>query len=164
MSTEKKLVSILMGSASDFERVKPCMEVLQNYGIPHEVHVRSAHRTPQETADYVKDAENRGVEVFIAAAGMAAHLAGAVAAHSFLPVIGLPLAAGPLNGLDALYATVMMPPGLPVATVGVNGAANAAHLAVQIMQGAHPEFKNLLRDKRESMKEKVLRQDAELPR
>ncbi len=164
MSETRPWVAILMGSASDATAVQPCADVLKEYGVPCEVRVLSAHRTPDETAAYLRAAESRGVEVVVAAAGMAAHLAGAAAAHTTLPVIGIPVASGPLGGLDALYATVMMPPGMPVATVAINGAANAGHLAAQLLQGAHPELKERLRKARAAMRDKVLKADADLPR
>ncbi len=153
-----------MGSPSDAQLVAPCQDVLDGYEIPHETRVLSAHRTPDEAAEYMKAAESRGIEVIIAAAGMAAHLAGAAAAHSILPVIGIPIASGPLNGVDALYSTVMMPPGLPVATVAVNGAANAGHLAAQILRGAHPELGDKIRRYRQAQRQKVLDAGASLGR
>lgn len=155
-------VGILMGSSSDAKTLEPCWQVLREYGIPYEVRVLSAHRTPEETAAFVRAAEGRGIGVLVAAAGMAAHLAGACAAHGTLPVIGVPIASGPLQGWDALLSTAMMPPGLPVATVGVNGSANAGHLATQILALAHPELKERLGKARAAMREKVLAQDREL--
>ena len=133
------VVAILTGSPSDLPVVLKGREVLDALGIPSDVRVLSAHRTPQQTAQYVAAAERQGVEVFIACAGMAAHLAGAVAAHTMRPVIGVPIASGALQGLDALLATVQMPPGVPVATVGIDGAKNAAFLAARIVSLAHPE-------------------------
>ncbi len=128
-------VAIFMGSASDEELVRPCMEVLDQLHIAYFVTVTSAHRTPERTAELARDLESQGVQVFICAAGMAAHLAGAVAARTLKPVIGIPLAASPLGGMDALLATVQMPPGFPVATVALDkaGARNAAWLAAQIL-------------------------------
>jgi 5-(carboxyamino)imidazole ribonucleotide mutase len=152
---------ILMGSASDSKTLEPCWQVLKEYGIPCEVRVLSAHRTPEEVASFVRSAEARGIGVLIAAAGMAAHLAGACAAQTTLPVIGVPIAAGPLQGQDALFSTVMMPPGLPVATVGINGSANAGHLAAQILSLRHPELRERLKAARAAMREKVLAQDRE---
>lgn len=126
-------VAILMGSDSDLPTMRGASSVLNDYGLAHEVHVMSAHRSPERLVAFVQGAPARGVRVFIAGAGMAAHLAGVVAAHTNLPVIGVPLASGAgLGGADALYSTVQMPPGVPVATVGINGAKNAAHLAVRI--------------------------------
>ncbi|MFQ5354876.1 MAG: 5-(carboxyamino)imidazole ribonucleotide mutase [Mariprofundaceae bacterium] len=126
-------VLILMGSKSDLPVMEKAIAVLDEYAVAHKVLIRSAHRTPEATIQTVKDAEASGCQVFICAAGMAAHLAGAVAAHTTRPVIGVPIAAGPLNGQDALLSTVMMPPGIPVATVGINGAKNAALLSLQIL-------------------------------
>jgi len=126
-------VLILMGSESDMPTMEKAAAVLDEYKVPHKVLIRSAHRTPEATVRTVKEAEAAGCQVFICAAGMAAHLAGAVAAHTIKPVIGVPIASGPLQGQDALLSTVMMPPGIPVATVGVNGAKNAGLLAVQML-------------------------------
>jgi len=126
-------VLILTGSKSDQPTVEKAGRVLEEYGVPYRLLVRSAHRTPDATVQAVRAAEADGCQVFICAAGMAAHLAGAVAAHTIRPVIGVPIASGPLQGQDALLSTVMMPSGIPVATVAINGAANAALLAVQIL-------------------------------
>lgn len=164
MPDDNPLVAVLMGSANDAPVLEPCLEVLRQLGIPFEVRVLSAHRTPDETAAFVRGAEARGIEVVIAAAGMAAHLAGACAAQTTLPVIGIPVASGPLNGQDALLSTVMMPPGLPVATVAINGAANAGHLASQILALARPALREELKAARNKMREKVLGQDAGLRR
>ena len=129
------LVGIVMGSDSDFESLRPAFETLRDFGVPFEVRVSSAHRTPAETAAWASSARERGLRVLLAAAGGAAHLAGAVAANTTLPVIGIPVAGGALNGLDALLATVQMPGGVPVATVAVGGGGpkNAALLAIQIL-------------------------------
>jgi len=131
----KVRVGIVMGSESDRQVMEEAARVLEDFGIGCEVMVRSAHRTPDEAATYAKTAKSRGLEVIIAGAGGAAHLAGAMAAHSKLPVLGVPLATSPLGGFDALLATVQMPPGVPVGTLGVGswGARNAAHLAVRIL-------------------------------
>ena len=126
-------VGILVGSKSDLPVMEKCTNRLEDLGIDYELEVRSAHRNPEAVAEYVTSAPERGIKVFICAAGMAAHLAGAVAARTNLPVIGIPIAAGTLGGFDALLATVQMPSGVPVATVAVNGAANAAVLAAQIL-------------------------------
>jgi len=126
-------VGILVGSKSDLPTMEKCTKRLEDLGVEHELEVLSAHRNPEAVAEYVATAPDRGIKVFICAAGMAAHLAGAVAARTNLPVIGVPIAAGTLGGFDALLATVQMPEGAPVATVSVNGAANAALLAVQIL-------------------------------
>ncbi len=129
------LVGILMGSESDREVMKHTSDILKDLDIPFEVNVMSAHRTPEKVSGYSSSASERGLKVIIAGAGLAAHLAGAVAAHTILPVIGVPLAAGPLNGMDSLLSTVQMPKGIPVATVaiGSHGARNAAYLAAQII-------------------------------
>jgi len=156
MSERAIQVAILMGSASDAPVVEPCLKVLDSYGISYEVIIRSAHRTPTETVEFVHEAEKRGASVFIAVAGMAAHLAGVVAAHTTRPVIGIPVASGPLQGQDALLSTVMMPPGIPVATVGINGAANAGHLAAEILSVADPSLRTKLSEKRDQMRSKVL--------
>ena len=126
-------VGILVGSKSDLPVMEKCTNRLADLGVDHELEVRSAHRNPEGVGEYVAAAPGRGIKVFICAAGMAAHLAGAVAARTNLPVIGIPIAAGTLGGFDALLATVQMPSGVPVATVAVNGAANAAVLATQIL-------------------------------
>ena len=133
-------VGILVGSKSDLPVMEKCTKRLEDLGVDHELEVLSAHRNPEGVAEYVASAPERGVRVFICAAGMAAHLAGAVAARTNLPVIGIPVAAGTLGGFDALLATVQMPTGVPVATVAVNGAANAAVLAAQILALSDPEL------------------------
>ena len=138
--TDKAVVGILTGSPNDLEVVKKAEDTLHSLGIPCELFVLSAHRTPELVTRYCLEAEERGLEVIIACAGMAAHLAGVVAAHTFLPVIGVPLKAS-LDGLDALLATVQMPPGIPVATVGIDNAKNAAYLAARILARKFPEVK-----------------------
>ena len=138
-------VGILVGSKSDLPVIEKCTKRLEDLGIDYELEVRSAHRSPEDVAEYVASAPERGVKVFICAAGMAAHLAGAVAARTNLPVIGIPIAAGTLGGFDALLATVQMPSGVPVATVAVNGAANAAILAAQILGLCDPEVAETLK-------------------
>jgi phosphoribosylaminoimidazole carboxylase PurE protein len=133
--TKKMLVGLLLGSDSDWPVMKKCAETLNSFGVTYEVNISSAHRTPEATLSYAKSAQRRGLKAVICAAGGAAHLAGSVAAHTTLPVIGVPLAATALNGADALFSTVQMPPGVPVATVAIGefGAINAAVLAVQIL-------------------------------
>lgn len=126
-------VGILMGSDSDWSKMEKAAEVLKEFGVEFEMKVLSAHRLPDKVGDYAREAEGRGLHILIAGAGVAAHLAGVLAAHQTLPVIGVPLSGGALNGVDALYATVQMPKGVPVATVAVDGAANAGFLAVQIL-------------------------------
>ena len=126
-------VAVLMGSKNDADKLAPAAEMLERFGIEHEVWAMSAHRNPEVVREFVSGARANGFGVIVAAAGMAAHLAGVCAAHTTLPVIGVPVAGGALNGVDALYSTVQMPPGMPVATVAINGAANAALLAVEIL-------------------------------
>ncbi len=138
-------IGILVGSKSDLPVVEKCTNRLDDLGIEYELEVRSAHRNPDDVAEYVASAPGRGVKVFICAAGMAAHLAGAVAARTNFPVIGIPIAAGTLGGFDALLATVQMPSGVPVATVAVNGAANAAVLAAQMLALSDPDLSERLR-------------------
>jgi len=138
-------VGILVGSKSDLPVMEKCTNRLEELGIDYELEVRSAHRNPDAVAEYVASAPGRGIKVFICAAGMAAHLAGAVAARTNLPVIGIPIAAGTLGGFDALLATVQMPSGVPVATVAVNGATNAAVLAAQILALSDPELAERLK-------------------
>jgi len=137
---KKPLVGILMGSESDLPVMEKAAEVLKEMGIPYEMEISSAHRSPEKTANYAKRSRGRGIEVLIAGAGMAAHLAGALASHTTLPVIGVPIKSGALNGADALYSTVQMPPGVPVATVGIDGAKNGAYLACEILSIKYPEI------------------------
>ena len=157
-----KKVAIIMGSDSDLPIVEKAFPVLREYGIPFEAHVFSAHRTPDEAADFALSAAEAGFGVIIAAAGMAAHLAGALAARTVLPIIGIPIGGAMLDGMDALLATVQMPPGVPVATVGINGAANAAHLAAQILAVGDAELSQRLRDKRDAMRAQVKKKEAAL--
>jgi len=157
-----KKAAIIMGSESDLPVVKKALPVLEDYGIPYEVRILSAHRTPVQAAEFAKNAEANGFGVMICAAGMAAHLAGAIAANTTLPVIGIPMASGGLGGLDALLATVQMPSGIPVATVAVGGAANAAHLAAQILALSDEGLSAKLKAKRKAMEEAVLEKDAAL--
>ncbi len=156
-------VAILMGSDSDLPVMEACFAVLEKFGIPFEAKVTSAHRTPQATHDYVTDADKRGCAAFICAAGMAAHLAGAVAATTLKPVIGVPIDAS-LQGLDALLATVQMPGGIPVATmaIGKAGAKNAGYLAAQIIATADVDLAQRLIDERKRSAEEVIAKDAEL--
>ncbi len=144
------LVGILMGSESDRDVMKYTSDILKELDIPFEVNVMSAHRTPDKVKEYSSTASERGLKVLIAGAGLAAHLAGAVAAHTILPVIGVPLAAGPLNGMDSLLSTVQMPKGIPVATVaiGSHGARNAAYLAAQIIALEDESIASKLRELR----------------
>ncbi len=142
----KPLVGILTGSPSDLPTVEKAKETLEELGVPCELRVLSAHRTPDLVVEYVRSAEADGIEVFIACAGLANHLAGTVAAHTLLPVIGVPLASGPLSGMDSLLSTVQMPPGVPVATVAVDGARNAAFLAARMLSIKYPEIRRKLED------------------
>ena len=151
-----KKVAVIMGSDSDLPIVEKGINVLREYGIAHEVHVYSAHRTPAEVAELVKGAELRGIGVIIAAAGMAAHLAGAIAANTTLPVIGIPISCKNTGGIDALWSTVQMPSGIPVATVAIDGAANAAHLAAQMLAISDGELADKIKAKREAAKAQVL--------
>src|SRR5512141_547498 len=146
MTEGKPLVGILMGSKSDWETMKTASDTLQRFGVAHESRVLSAHRTPGATAEYVGAAESRGIEVLIAAAGGAAHLAGVVAAHTLLPVLGVPMESAALNGIDSLLSTVQMPAGIPVGTLAIGrpGATNAALLAVAILALRRPELRHKL--------------------
>lgn len=160
MADTKPLVGVLMGSTSDKDVMEGCVEVLKELGIPFEVRMSSAHRMPQETRDYAETAAGRGVEVIIAGAGWAAHLAGFVAAHTTLPVIGVPIDSSPLQGMDALLSTVQMPPGIPVATValGKGGARNAAVLAAQILALKYPAVAEKVKKHREELTRKAREQ------
>jgi 5-(carboxyamino)imidazole ribonucleotide mutase len=149
------MVGIIMGSDSDLPVMEQAEEVLKEFGIPYELDVMSAHRTPDKVREWVSSARERGIRVIIAGAGMSAHLAGVVAAHTTLPVIGVPLASGALNGVDALYSTVNMPPGVPVATVAVDGGRNAGILAVQILATSDSGLAARLEEFKKQMAAKV---------
>lgn len=151
----KVLVGIVMGSDSDYPVMKAAGDVLAELGVGYEMTVCSAHRTPKRAAEYFGGAEARGLQAVICAAGMAAHLAGAAAANTALPVIGVPMGGGPLNGQDALLSTVMMPPGLPVATVAINGARNAGILAAQILATADKDLAARIKALRKQGEDKV---------
>jgi len=159
-----KFVSIVMGSKSDFDVMKECGTTLEKFGVPYELIISSAHRSPERTKNYIKDAEERGAQVFIAAAGMAAHLAGALAATTTKPVLGVPMESGPLKGEDALLSTVMMPAGMPVGTVAIGkaGATNAAYLAIQIMALQDDELRVKLQEDRIAKAKKVELDSAEI--
>jgi 5-(carboxyamino)imidazole ribonucleotide mutase len=159
-----KFVAILMGSDSDLPVLESAFETLQSLNIPFEAHILSAHRCPEQAAQYVKDATARGCAVFIAAAGLAAHLAGMVAAHTIRPVIGIPLDAGSLKGMDALLATVQMPGGTPVActSIGKAGAVNAAFLAAEILAITDPALADLLLEHRQQKRASLKRADDQL--
>lgn len=162
MPESEARVAVIVGSASDADQMQGCRETLDRLGIDHEARVLSAHRTPEALVAYLRDLEERGIEVVIAAAGMAAHLAGVVAAHTALPVLGVPLASGPLQGVDALLATVQMPPGVPVATLGIGsaGGRNAAYLCARILAGRHPEVRRRLDEVLAEDRQRVL--DSEI--
>ena len=159
-----KFISIIMGSKSDYEIMKECAETLKKFGVPYELIISSAHRSPDRTKKYISEAEKKGAQVFIAAAGMAAHLAGAVAATTTKPVIGVPMKDGAMDGMDAMLSTVQMPSGMPVATValGKAGAVNAAYLAIQIMALDDDELKTKLDEDRISKAKKVELDSSEI--
>ncbi len=159
----KPLVAVVMGSRSDWETMRSAGETLARLGVASESRVLSAHRTPKELAEFVRQAESRGIEVFIAGAGGAAHLAGVIASQTLLPVFGVPLEGSALKGLDALLATVQMPAGIPVGTlaIGKAGAVNAALLAAAVLAGSRPELKEKLRAFREEQAAKVLAEKLE---
>ena len=155
-----KKIAIIMGSDSDLPIVEKAINVLVEFGVPYEAHVFSAHRTPEESALFSKNARENGFGAIIAAAGMAAHLAGAIAANTTLPVVGIPVSSNNLGGIDALLSTVQMPSGIPVATVAVNGAANAALLCIQMLAIEDSELAAALNTKRQKDRETVLKKNA----
>ncbi len=155
-----KKVLLIMGSSSDAETVEKAEHVLADFGVACETRIISAHRTPDLAASAAAEAEGNGFEVIICAAGKAAHLAGVIAAGTPLPVIGIPMKTGDLGGMDSLLSTVQMPKGVPVATVAINGAENAALLAVQIMGGSHPELREAFREYKKKMSDEVRAADA----
>ena len=157
-----KKVAVIMGSDSDFPTVSPAIKRLKGFGIPVEVKVMSAHRTPDAAAEFSRTAREQGFGVIIAAAGKAAHLAGVLAAHTTLPVIGIPVKSSTLDGLDALLSTVQMPSGIPVATVAINGAKNAAVLAAQILAVSDDELAAKLDEAREKMAQQIAEKEAKL--
>ncbi len=157
-----KKVGIIMGSDSDLPIVSKAVDMLKSFGVPYEVHIFSAHRTPVEARDFSVNARANGFGAIIAAAGMAAHLAGAIAANTTLPVIGIPCKSSVLDGMDALLSTVQMPTGIPVATVAINGAGNAALLAIQILAVEDKELAARLDEKRKADAAAVLKKDTEL--
>ena len=157
-----KKVAIVMGSDSDLPIVEKAIETLKQYGVPFEVHVYSAHRTPVEARDFAINAKDNGFGVIIAAAGKAAHLAGAIAANTILPVIGIPIKSSTLDGLDALLSTVQMPSGIPVATVAIDGAVNSALLAIQIIALTDEELASKLISEREKNSKNVLEKDLNI--
>ena len=157
-----KKVAVIMGSDSDWGVVQKAVKVLKSYEIPCEVHVMSAHRTPAQASEFAANAKANGFGVIIAAAGMAAHLAGVLAAHTTIPVIGIPIQSAGLGGLDALLATVQMPTGIPVATVAVNGAGNAAHLAAQMLALSDETLAAKLEEGKKKMDEEVVLKDQKM--
>lgn len=157
-----KKVGIVMGSDSDMPVAEKAMERLKGYGVPYEVHIYSAHRTPEQAKAFSEGAEAAGFGAIIALAGKAAHLAGAIAANTTLPVIGVPVKSSTLDGLDALLSTVQMPSGIPVATVAIDGAANAAILAAQIIAVSDPELSAKIKEERAKAAQAVLAKDAAL--
>ncbi|MDR0348878.1 MAG: 5-(carboxyamino)imidazole ribonucleotide mutase [Tannerella sp.] len=157
----KPAVSIIMGSASDLPVMEKAAQLLDEMEIPFEMHALSAHRTPEEVERFAKNAEGRGVKVIIAAAGMAAHLCGVIASMTVLPVIGVPVNST-LDGMDALLAIVQMPPGIPVATVGINGALNAAILSAQILAVADDSVRQSLHDYKDNLKQKIIKANEDL--
>lgn len=160
---DQPLVGVLMGSKSDWDTMQHCRDTLQKFGIPHECRVLSAHRTPEQTAEFVQGGEQNGMKVFIAAAGGAAHLAGVVAAHTVLPVLGVPMNGWALDGMDSLLSTVQMPRGIPVGTVAIGkaGAINAALLAVSILSLTDPSLADKLRDERKAQADAILATNLE---
>ena len=157
-----KKVAIIMGSDSDLPEVRKAAEELDSFGVPYEMHIMSAHRSPEAAHRFSSTARENGFGVIIAAAGMAAHLAGVLAASTTLPVIGIPMKSAALDGMDALLATVMMPSGIPVATVAIDGAKNAAVLAVQMLALSEPELADKLAARKIEMAEAVAKKDAAL--
>ena len=159
-----KFVSIIIGSKSDYEIMKECAKTLEKFGVLYEIVISSAHRSPQRTHSYVKNAEKKGAQVFICAAGMAAHLAGAVAALTIKPVIGVPMKGGAMDGMDAMLSTVQMPSGMPVATVAIGkaGAVNSAYLAMQILALEDEDLKVKLQEDRILKAKKVESDSAEI--
>lgn len=154
-------VALIMGSDSDLEKLKGCITKLKSFKIEVDVNVISAHRTPDEAAEFAKNAERNGIEVIIAAAGMAAHLGGVLAAHTTVPVIGIPIKST-LDGMDALLATVQMPPGIPVATVGIDNGTNAAILAAQMLSLKYDYLKDMLKEEKQKMVDGVEKKNAKV--
>lgn len=157
-----KKVAIIMGSDSDLPVVKDAVKELKKFNVPYEVHVMSAHRTPEQASEFSKNAVKNGFGVIISAAGKAAHLGGVLAAHTILPVIGIPIKSSTLDGLDALLATVQMPKGIPVATVAIDGAGNAGILAVQMLALSDPELAEKLENMKKDMADAVVEKDKKI--
>ncbi|MBF7043146.1 5-(carboxyamino)imidazole ribonucleotide mutase [Campylobacter volucris] len=159
-----KFVSVLMGSKNDYDVIKEALRIFDDFGVKYEVLITSAHRSPQRTQEYIKEAEVKGAKVFIAAAGMAAHLAGAVAAHTTKPVLGVPISGSNLVGMDSLFSTVQMPSGIPVATlaIGKAGAINAAYLAIQILAINDENLASKLLEDRIKQQEKLSKDSSQI--
>ncbi|MBF7046540.1 5-(carboxyamino)imidazole ribonucleotide mutase [Campylobacter volucris] len=159
-----KFVSVLMGSKNDYDVIKEALRIFDDFGVKYEVLITSAHRSPQRTQEYIKEAEAKGAKVFIAAAGMAAHLAGSVAAHTTKPVLGVPISGSNLVGMDSLFSTVQMPSGIPVATlaIGKAGAINAAYLAIQILAINDENLANKLLEDRIKQQEKLSKDSSQI--
>lgn len=162
MSFDKPKVAVIMGSDSDLPIVSKAIKILKEFNVDYDVRVLSAHRTPDATAEYAKESEKAGFEVIIAAAGKAAHLPGVIAAYTILPVIGIPIKSSTLDGMDSLFSIVQMPPGIPVATVGIDGAENAGLLAIKILSLKHEVLKEALHLYRQKMREKVFKKDEKI--
>ncbi len=161
-NSKEPVVAVIMGSDSDFPVLKGCIKTLKEFGVMVEVMVCSAHRTPDKAAEFAKNAENNGIDVIIAAAGKAAHLPGVLAAYTVLPVIGIPVKSSTMDGLDSLFSIVQMPSGIPVATVAIDGAENAALLAVQILSTAHPDLRDKMKEFKKKIAAKIEAKNAEL--
>jgi 5-(carboxyamino)imidazole ribonucleotide mutase len=159
---EKHRVGIVLGSDSDLPVMEEAARILRNFGVPYEMTIASAHRSPDLASEYARSAEERGIEVIIAAAGMAAHLPGVLAAYTCLPVIGVPLKGGALNGVDSLYSIVQMPPGVPVAAVAIDGARNAALLAVQMLSIKDLDMREKFREYKKELAESTAKKAEQL--
>jgi len=159
---KKPIVSVIMGSDSDLPIMKDAVKVLEKFEVPYEVLILSAHRSPEETTKYAKNALDRGIKVIITGAGGAAHLAGVIASHFLLPVIGIPIKSPTLSGVDSLYSIVQMPPGIPVATVGINGAKNAGLLAIQILATDDKKLQKKLLDYKKDLSNSVIKKTNKL--
>lgn len=162
MNNQNPLVAIIMGSDSDLPIMSKAADILKEFGVHYEIRILSAHRVPTKVKEFVESSEKKGIKVFIAGAGLAAHLPGVVASYTSLPVIGVPLKSGALNGFDSLLSIVQMPPGVPVATVAIDGSKNAALLALQILAISNHEISEKLKSYKKEMEETVLRKDSEL--
>lgn len=161
-SSKEPVVAVIMGSDSDFPVLRSCIKTLKEFGVTVEVTVCSAHRTPEKAADFAKNAEENGIDIIIAAAGKAAHLPGVLAAYTVLPVIGIPIKSSTMDGLDSLFSIVQMPSGIPVATVAIDGAENAALLAIQMLSTAHPDLRAKLKLHRKKLASRVEEKNSEL--